>query len=342
MTEQAPPSGDPEEEERGFAAAFMALVRPLGRHRAEHRMVALVILLVLGVGAGALVVNALLPSNAQAPAASGAVFGPAASQQDSAASQPTSTAGGSAVPTTGNLASAISIGSSSSTAPSPQTSATGAGGAIPQVSQIATQITPIPTAPTPIATQPTPTAKTYSAVAGLACLGNATATYNHDEGYYRNGLSGWLEVNNGGYTGDGCSGTYDAIPMSGTAGMAGSDPTAFSLYNWNFSGSFTRGSCELSVYIPNTTDLIHVGGNPTYYQYWNQDYTWGSSVAPAGSFAITQVGELGKWVSEAPFAVTTGEVTVKLLNGGVDYNAAGSPDYHHHAAAPIRLTCTSD
>lgn len=180
---------------------------------------------------------------------------------------------------------------------------------------------------------------TYTAVAGLGCSGSPTATYSDTEGYYTDGNAGWLRPSDG-YTGTGCTGVYDAVPMSGTAGLANYDKTAFALYNWNFSGSFTHATCKLSVYVPDDTNHMHVGGNPTYYYFWAQNYSYGQSMTPSGDFSVSEISDLGAWVTQSPFTVTTGYVTLKLVNSGVDYDSSGNADYAHHAAAAVKLSCT--
>lgn len=180
---------------------------------------------------------------------------------------------------------------------------------------------------------------TYTAVAGLGCSGSSTATYSDTEGYYTDGNAGWLRPTDG-YAGAGCTGVYDAVPMSGTAGLANYDKTAFALYKWNFSGSFTHATCKLSVYVPDDTNHMHVGGNPTYYYFWAQNYSYGESMTPSGDFSVSEVSDLGAWVTQSSFSVTTGYVTLKLVNSGVDYNSSGNADYAHHAASAVKLSCT--
>jgi hypothetical protein len=180
---------------------------------------------------------------------------------------------------------------------------------------------------------------TYTAVAGFGCSGSSTAAYSDAEGYYTDGNAGWLRPSDG-YAGSGCSGAYDAVPMSGTAGLANYDKTAFALYKWNFSGSFTHATCQLSVYVPDDTNHVHVGGDPTYYYFWAQNYSYGESMTPSGDFSVPEVSDLGRWVTQPSFTVTTGYVTLKLVNSGVDYNAAGNADYAHHAASAVKLSCT--
>ncbi|WP_212530844.1 hypothetical protein [Actinospica durhamensis] len=179
---------------------------------------------------------------------------------------------------------------------------------------------------------------TYTAVAGLDCTGSSTATYSDSEGYYTDGDSGWLRPTDG-YAGSGCTGKYDAVPMSGTAGLTHYDTTGFALYKWNFSGSFTDASCKLSIYVPDDTSRLHVGGDPTYYYYWAQNYSYGQSLTPSGDFSVTEVDDLGEWVTQPSFTVTTGYVTLKLVNSGLDWTSAGV-DYAHHAAAAVKLSCT--
>ncbi|MBR7826959.1 hypothetical protein KDK95_11645, partial [Actinospica sp. MGRD01-02] len=181
--------------------------------------------------------------------------------------------------------------------------------------------------------------RTYDAVAGLGCSGSSTATYSDSEGYYTNGNAGWLRPSDG-FAGEGCTGVYDAVPMSGTAGLANYDKTGFALYKWNITGTFTTATCAFSVYVPNDSSIMHVGGNPTYYYFWNQDYSFGENMTPSGDFSVPEISDRGKWVTESSFTTTTGYVTLKLVNSGVDYTSSGAADYAHHAASAVRLTCS--
>jgi hypothetical protein len=52
---------------------------------------------------------------------------------------------------------------------------------------------------------------------------------------------------------------------------------------------------------------------------------------------VNQVTHLGGWVTDSSFKVTTGTVTVELVDAGVDSTTANRNA--HDAAAQVRLTC---
>ncbi len=102
---------------------------------------------------------------------------------------------------------------------------------------------------------------------------------------------------------------------------------------WTFStGAVTHGTCRVSVFIPRDTDVVAVGGDPTYYTVQNQ-FSRGSGTV--GSFSITQVAHRGQWVNAGSYRVGGGRFAVMLHSRGTGSKHA------HHAAAPIRATCTA-
>ncbi|WP_344446928.1 hypothetical protein, partial [Kitasatospora nipponensis] len=197
---------------------------------------------------------------------------------------------------------------------------------------------PAPTtaAPQPPAATPAPPKPTYTAVAGPSCSNSTTGFLGKDADYTL-GTAGWLKSSTGGYSGDGCQAGYVSEPMSGNA--TSYDTSQGALWHFDFGASFKAASCRLSVYVPNSTDLTHVGGNPTHYYLFGQDYEYGMALTPLGQFDVSQVSNRGKWVDQGPFSVTTGQVTLKMVNTGIDYTSATS--HAHHAASAVRLSCTA-
>ncbi|MEU9041665.1 MULTISPECIES: hypothetical protein [unclassified Kitasatospora] len=168
-------------------------------------------------------------------------------------------------------------------------------------------------APPPVAKQPAP----VTAVAGPYC-GNYR-TY----GWYDDGDKGWRN-NSGGYSGDGCNGTYASMPMSGDANDDKSNSVV-----WTFSLDKVT-SCTLAVYIPASSNVKQVGGNPSY-------YTVQSGGGSVGSFTINQTASLGSWVTKGPFPYR-GPISLTLHSRGVDWSSGAK--LAHHAASAVRATCT--
>ncbi|MFD8784082.1 hypothetical protein [Kitasatospora sp. NPDC059599] len=170
-----------------------------------------------------------------------------------------------------------------------------------------------PTSAPPAAKQPAP----VTAIAGPYCGGYRTV------GWYDDGDKGWRN-NSGGYTGDGCNGTYASMPMSGDANDDKSNSVV-----WTFTLDKVT-SCTLAVYIPASGNVKQVGGNPSY-------YTVQSGGGQVGSFSINQTASLGSWVTKGPFPYR-GPIALTLHSRGVDWTSGAKGA--HHAASAVRATCT--
>jgi hypothetical protein len=187
------------------------------------------------------------------------------------------------------------------------------------------------------ATADGPGESTWTAVAGPTCS-NGAARFAVD-GYYRttgNGQSaGWITSSSGGYRGDGCSGGFMSVPLSGQP--TAYDANRYTLWTFRLSAGFSRGTCELYTFIPYNPQIAYVGGNPAYYFYYGTDYSPSSKARPLGGYMIDQVSTRGDWVSSGSFKVTTGWVTVKMVDVGANQTRATLNA--HAAAAQMRLTC---
>ncbi|MFJ1751853.1 hypothetical protein [Kitasatospora sp. NPDC088134] len=184
-----------------------------------------------------------------------------------------------------------------------------------------------PAVPAPNKT--TPAAPSFTAVAGTGCT-NAGIGYDQN-GWYTDGSTGWTTSTTGGYAGSGCSGKYVSVPMSGEAGKDYGKSVL-----WAFTTSpINTGTCKLSVYIPNNTDVKAVGGKPAYYTV-QRYFTTGEGTI--GAFTIDQTANRGKWVNAGTFPVSNGKIAVMLHDRGIDYGAGA--DHAHHAAAAVRADCT--
>ncbi len=192
-----------------------------------------------------------------------------------------------------------------------------------------------PTVPSPgaAAGSSLPAPARWTAVAGPTC--HATGTSFSAAGYAAGPRSdpaaGWSTSGSGGYTGGGCGGGYLSVPMSGHA--LAYDSNRFALWKFEFSARPTAAHCQLSTYVPDSSALSSVGGDPTYYDYYGSDYSGATKSVPLGSYRVDQVSHRGSWVTDSSFTVTTGRVTVQLLDAG------RTSAHARHAAAQVRLTC---
>ncbi|MEU8510588.1 hypothetical protein AB0C76_03215 [Kitasatospora sp. NPDC048722] len=143
-------------------------------------------------------------------------------------------------------------------------------------------------------------------------------------GRFSKGIEGWIS-NSGGWSGDGCNGSYTSVPMYGDASK--DDPTASVVWTFNVGNV---SSCALSVYVPASGDVTKVGGHPTYYTV--------QSGGSGRSFNVNQISSQGSWVDVGSFSYN-GSLAVTLHTRGVDFGSGAS--HAHHAASAIRATCTS-
>jgi translation initiation factor IF-2 len=179
--------------------------------------------------------------------------------------------------------------------------------------------------------KPAPASPTvlFSAVGGLHCT-NSAVTFT-ERGKYTDGQKGWT-THDGSYAAGGCNGWYRSIPMSGDSND--SDNSAV----WNFrTGNVSSGSCKVSVYIPNDSNIGHVGGQPTYYTVHDGTSTAGST--QLGHFSITQVSHRGQWIAAPSYKINSGVLSVKLHDRGDDWSSSSRVNAHN-AAAPIQVECT--
>ncbi|MET8629444.1 hypothetical protein ABZW30_37875 [Kitasatospora sp. NPDC004669] len=240
--------------------------------------------------------------------------------------QPTS-----ATPTPSESPSATPTESPSATAsptdthtPSPTPTPTRSSAPAPQSAVPAPPAPAAPATAAPPAPQP---AVGYRAVAGLGCTG--PGAHFQEVGAFRQGTDGWVTVNSGGYSGDSCSGQYDAVPMSGD--RAKDDNSTYAL--WTFDVGAGSAGCAVAVYVPDSSSGQQVGGAPAYYT------VAGASGADLGSFTVDQVGRRGTWVDAGTFRPQSGPLTVRLHNRGQDWTGSGQPTHAHLAAAAVRVTC---
>ena len=166
----------------------------------------------------------------------------------------------------------------------------------------------------------TPGGSTWTAVAGPTCSNGATRFAV--SGYYRstsNGQpAGWTTSGSGGYSRDGCAGGFVSVPLSGQP--SGYDRNRFVLWTFRLGAGLTRATCGLSTFIPYNPQIAYVGGQPAYYFYYGSSP--GSVAQPLGGYQIDQVATRGEWVASRSFTVTTGWVTVKLVDAGVNQTRA--------------------
>jgi hypothetical protein len=138
------------------------------------------------------------------------------------------------------------------------------------------------------------------------------------------GISGTVAV--GGWSEDGCHGTFVAIPMSGD--KAKDDPDQFAV--WWFTPTAGLTQCDVQVFHPNS-------GRPqdssaTAAQFYVLAGRSGSRLA---GFVVDQSAMRGSWVDVGEFPVGASGIAVQMVNRGVPAN----PDARL-GAAQVRVRCT--
>ncbi|MEL5954514.1 hypothetical protein AADR41_06975 [Streptomyces sp. CLV115] len=170
----------------------------------------------------------------------------------------------------------------------------------------------------------------YTGVTGHGCPTPSGGGFQQDH-YFTDGSAGWYTRPSGGWTGNGCNGSYSSIPMSGD--------TSTDMQNrvkWWWKPGTQARTCQISVFIPNSNTNLYVGGHPTKYHVLvdaNDRTTMYSS------FSINQTAHRGQWVDAGTFAMKGATIGVKLLDRGDDWSKGW--EKAHHAAAQMRATCRS-
>jgi hypothetical protein len=180
----------------------------------------------------------------------------------------------------------------------------------------------------------------FTAVAGPGCTGSGA--HFTESGFSLSSADPaieWAVSGSGGFKGGGCPGGFLSMPVSGNANAI--DTGRYAL--WSFSlgtGLRTKASCKLAVYVPSASSSALVGGDPADYFYYDSIYTTASSPKPLGDFAVFQTADRGRWLEVRAFPVTTGVVSLRLVDAGAD-KGSGTAGIVRVAAAQVRLTCSA-
>jgi hypothetical protein len=176
--------------------------------------------------------------------------------------------------------------------------------------------------PAAAAPAPAPTARPYSAVSGWDCGTSA------DHGFDANGRTAdWATVSHGGWSQDGCHGTFEAIPMSGDPNKDKSDQSAV----WWFMPSAGTNRCEVSVYLPAADNPSDSAATAAHFL-----VLAGRGGQQFAQFTIDQTKGPGAWKSAGTFPINQGGLAVKLVDRGAPTNPQA-----RLSVTQVRVTCTS-
>lgn len=159
----------------------------------------------------------------------------------------------------------------------------------------------------------------YTAVAGWDC---AAA---NDHGFLANGRqSSWATIGQGGWTGDGCHGDFEAVPFAGT--QTANAPTA----EWWFRPAKAMKRCQVQVLAPTPDLSVYQPVDAATYSVL--DGTGGAELA---RFTVDQAASTGSWVPGGTYPVGTDGITVRLSTAG----ASPSPRAGL-GVAQVKVGCT--
>jgi hypothetical protein len=165
----------------------------------------------------------------------------------------------------------------------------------------------------------------YSAWAGPGCAGGGL--YRED-GRFADGDAGWYTVGSGGHLGDGCDGSFSAVPMSGDPAK---DRGSTAVWSWYVGSGYP--TCSVAVVVPDSGRDRDAAGEPTTYHVLS-DVDDPDSVVKVFEVDQTRLRGSGVVVEKVP--VHDQRLTVQLVDRGRGQGADA-----HHAAAQMRAECRS-
>jgi len=171
------------------------------------------------------------------------------------------------------------------------------------------------------AVAPASASPNYVAVSGWDCGTRA------DRGFDVTGrAAAWYTVARGGWAHDGCHGTFEAIPMSGSDHDHDQNQSAI----WWFTPGTGITRCDVAVYLPSVDQPADSAATSA--QFF---VTAGRDGAIFASFVVNETARRGDWQPVGRYPVSQGGIAVKLVNQGVP----ASPPARL-AVTQVRVLCT--
>ncbi|GGK78716.1 hypothetical protein GCM10012284_10760 [Mangrovihabitans endophyticus] len=183
-------------------------------------------------------------------------------------------------------------------------------------------IDPPETSAAPAATaKPSAAPSSWTAVAGWDCATGA------DRGFSAQGRTGdWRTAPAGGWSQDGCHGTYETVPTAsaGSTGSSGQSGT------WWFAPPVGLDHCRISAFVPAPSSTSRPVAQARY------AVLAGSGADAYATFGLDQRAGTGRWTEVGSFPVHEQKIAVRLDAAG-NTGAAGS----RLAMAQMKVTCGS-
>jgi hypothetical protein len=174
--------------------------------------------------------------------------------------------------------------------------------------------------PTVVAPPPPVSVAPFTAVTGWDCGPTG------DRGFDVSGRTGdWYTVAKGGWIGDGCHGTFEAIPMTGDP--AKDDPDQFAVWWFTPTKGLTR--CDIQVLHPLPDRRQDAAATAAQYY-----VLAGRNGARLAGFVVDQSAAPGTWVDVGEFPVSQNGIAVQLVDRGAP---SGAGD--RLAVGQIRVGC---
>ncbi|MFV2198537.1 hypothetical protein [Nocardiopsis sp. LOL_012] len=173
----------------------------------------------------------------------------------------------------------------------------------------------------------------FSAITGPGCLPAEGAAYGRSGRWdSAEGTASWA-TRPGGYALEGCDGSYEAIPVSGSTDQHDQWQYAY----WSFSPGRPDATCEIYVHVPEDESPLWLAESEAFYEIYSGPLPEGDPIA---YFGLTQSELRGMWVQVTGFTSPTEEFTVQLTNTGADAFADQEHTRSHVAASVVRTTCS--
>jgi hypothetical protein len=161
----------------------------------------------------------------------------------------------------------------------------------------------------------------YAAVAGWDCVAAG------DHGFEAQGrTSAWQTVALGGWSRDGCHGTFETIPMTGNATADDPQQTA----QWWFTPGSGVSHCSVGVYVPASDPAQDAGASAAHYS-----VLAGRGGTSYADFTVDQSANRGRWVSAGTFPVAGNGLAVQVTDRGVPAHAGD-----RIAVAQLKVDCS--
>ena len=138
---------------------------------------------------------------------------------------------------------------------------------------------------------------------GWDCVASST-----DDGFNaQNRTSAWYTVASGGWTQDGCDGTFEAVPM--IRSQATSEPSQVA--EWWFTPSAAMTRCTVLTYQPTSVPRPYAAATEAQFYVLS-----GQNGSPLAGFVVDQAADPGSWATAGTYPVSPDGFAVELVDSG--------------------------